>query len=408
MIVKKDAWELHLDALYPLIPQNQLQLLAKQFQREIIGALSNQRSSLPTILNPVHRMSPKPGIGVAASIGGTNGYVSAFRISKKGEISFQNKIFFAIPLKTNMNELFQLITKHVLSSIKNRKSFTIGVDFAHPLKPVLNDGIIDGELVSVTKGRTIEGLVTKLVGKEYHEFIKKEYGIDATVNVVNDTVALLLGGDGADIAGIVGTGVNFAYWEKRLSIAPLKLAQLPGFSQGELAVNLESANFDKIPLTKLGKIVDKKSDRPGYTLAEKEAAGAYLYQIFNAGKDALLGKKFPFLTDTNQLNGILTGAYKYPSRITKNTKGMAEKFAQRIFHRSAQIVAIELSGILMKLGKTKGIVTIVMEGGIFWKAYNYPALVNLYTNMILPEVILSFARLFGSSRRGIAILASGY
>jgi hypothetical protein len=48
-----------------------------------------------------------------------------------------------------------------------------------------------------------------------------------------------------------------------------------------------------------------------------------------------------------------------------------------------------------------------MEGGIFWKAKNYPTLVNLYVNMILPKVIPSFARLFGSSRRGIAILASG-
>jgi len=62
----------------------------------------------------------------------------------------------------------------------------------------------------------------------------------------------------------------------------------------------------------------------------------------------------------------------------------------------------------MKLGKTQGLVPVVMEGGIFWKAKNYPALVNLYVNMILPEVIPSFARLFGSSRRGIAILALGH
>src|SRR3989344_9135900 len=206
MIVENRAWESYLNTFYPLIPEDQLQYLAKQFKREIIGALSNQRSSLPAILNPVHRMLPKPGFGIAASIGGTNGYVSAFRISKKGEISFQNKIFFTIPLKTNKNELFHLITKHVLSSIKNRKSFSVGVDFAYPLKPVLNNGLIDGELVSMTKGREIKGLVGKQVGQEYHQFLKKEYSIDATVNIVNDTVALLLGGDSADIAGIVGTG----------------------------------------------------------------------------------------------------------------------------------------------------------------------------------------------------------
>ena len=168
-----------------------------------------------------------------------------------------------------------------------------------------------------------------------------------------------------------------------------------------------SRNFDKITGTKLREIIDKKSDDPGYSLAEKEAAGAYLYQIFNAGKDKIIGKKFPDLTSTDQLNDIITGAFNFPENISERQQEKAYLFAERIFHPSAQIAAIELCGILMKIGKTKGLVPIVMEGGIFWHARNYPALVNLYVNMILPEVIPSFARLFGSSRRGIAILARG-
>ena len=103
----------------------------------------------------------------------------------------------------------------------------------------------------------------------------------------------------------------------------------------------------------------------------------------------------------------MTGAFEYPKKIQNSKIQETKKFAERIFHRSAQIVAIELCGILMKLNKTRGVVPIVMEGGIFWHARNYPSLVIFYVNIILPEVIPSFARLFGSSRRGIAILARG-
>lgn len=391
-----------IDELYPLIPAPDLVKYARRFQQELIAALYNQRSSLPTILNPIHKIAPCSGFGIAVAIGGTNGYVSSFRISGKGVITFLNRKPFSLPEKTTKDGLFHLITKNVLAVSNGRKeSFPIGIGFAYPLKPLLVHKFIDGELLYMSKGRNIKGLVGKKVGQEYHKFLIKEYGIDTTVAVANDAICLLLGGDGAEVAGVVGTGLNFAYWEKRASIAPMKLNELYGFGQGEVAVNIESANFDKIKRNILTRTVDKESEDAGYSLSEKEVSGAYLYRIFNAGKNEILGKNFPTLSSTDQLNEILTVSVKDTS------EGKARLFAERIFHRSAQIVAIQLCGILMKIGKTRGLVPIVMEGGIFWKAHNYPSLVNLYINMILPEVLPSFARLFGSSRRGIAILARG-
>ncbi len=395
-----------LDYFYPLIPFEDLARYAKLFQHDLIAALHNQPSSLPTILNPVYRIMPKQGFGVAVSVGGTNGYVSAFRISKKGEIKFLNRKMFSLPEKTDKETLFHLLTKNVLAvSAGRKKSFPIGIGFAYPLKPLLVHRYIDGELLYMTKQRNIEGLVGKKVGQEYHKFLKREYKIDTTVTVANDAICLLLGGDGAEVAGVVGTGLNFAYWEKRANIAPLKIGQMPGFVQGEIAVNIESKNFDKIKGSRLREIVDSESDDCGYSLAEKEAAGAYLYRIFNAGREKIVGRDFPVLTSTDQLNDIVTGAFFNQRNIKEAEKKKAKVFAERIFHRSAQIVAIELCGIFQKIGKTEGIIPIVMEGGIFWKAKNYPALVNLYMNMILPKAIPSFARLFGSSRRGIALLA---
>jgi hexokinase len=397
-----------LDKIYPLITPEDLIKYSILFKKELLKALSNQKSSLPTILNPIHRMVPTPTFGVAVSVGGTNGYTSAFRVSSTGVLKFLNRKMFTLPTDTTEEALFQLITENVFKVAPLRKkAFPIGIGFAYPLKPVLHYGFIDGELLYMSKGRLIKGLVGKKVGQQYHKYLKNKHKFDTKISVANDAICLLLGGDGADIAGVVGTGLNFAYWEKRINIAPMKLSDLAGFGQSEVAVNIESANFDLIEETKLRKVVDKLSDDKGYSQSEKEAAGAYLYQIFNAGKKEILPNYFPSLISTDQLNDIITNAYVYPVDIDEDAKKNAKEFAFRIFHRSAQIVAIQISGILCKLGKSSGLVSIIMEGGIFWKAHNYPSLVNQYLNMIMPEIIPSFARLFGSSRKGIAILASG-
>lgn len=396
-----------MDALFPLLTDRELRDCAKRFQQDLIAALSNQQSSLPCILNPIARMPVVPGYGVAVSIGGTNGYASAFRISARGVIKFLNRRLFSLPEKTTRDELFERIARNIRIVSRGRKeSFPVGIGFAYPLRPLLYHGFIDGELMSMSKERDISELVGRRVGEEFHKYLKTRYSIDTTVAVANDAVCLLLGGNGADLAGVLGTGLNFAYWEKRARVAPLKLNELIGFAQADVAVNIESAQFDKVPATPLRDRVDMVNRQTrGSALSEKEAAGAYLYQLFNAGKDEIVTTSFPALVSTDQINDILTGAFLWPSRITSEQRRTAKLFAKRLFERSAQVLAIQLCGILMKLGKTKGIVPIVMEGGIFWKAKNYHALVNLYVNRILPETIPSFARLFGSSRRGIAMLA---
>ena len=395
------------DQLYPLIKAEELLTLTKLFRNDLTAALSNQQSSLPAILNPVAKMRPHPGLGIAVAIGGTNGYASLFRIKKSGDIKFLNRHLFSLPLKTTQKDLFHQITRNILLTTNGKKDpLPIGIGLAYPLKPILHSHkFIDGQLLYMTKGRSITGLIGKMVGQEYHKFLKKEYQIDTTITVANDAICLLLGGDKVDIAGVVGTGLNFAYWDKRSAIAPLKLNELAGFAQNEVAVNIESKNFDKIKGNKFRDLIDKNSDDPGFSLAEKEAAGAYLFEIFNRVKKVLLQENFPELSSTDELNDILTNAFPFPKSIDDQSRQLAKLLAEQIFHRSSQVVAIELCGILLKIGKTEGIAPVVMEGGIFWKAQNYPSLVNLYINMIFPKCIPSYARLFGSSRRGIAILA---
>src|SRR3989344_4771628 len=110
-----------LDKIYPILNSNDLKNLAKTFQRELIAALHNQRSSLPTILNPIHKMKPKPGFGMAVAVGGTNGYVSSFRVSRKGVITFLNRKIFSLPEQTTKRKLFKLISENIFKVINDRK-----------------------------------------------------------------------------------------------------------------------------------------------------------------------------------------------------------------------------------------------------------------------------------------------
>jgi len=403
MTKNADSFLNRLDSLYPVMTTKELVECSELFKRDLQMALCNQPSSLPSILNPVCPMQPTPGYGVAVSIGGTNGYVSLFRVTKK-RIVFVNRRIFSVPKTSTQEALFHLITKEIFA-VSKKRAVPIGIGFAYPLKPLIHHGFIDGELIAMTKGRKIEGLVGKRVGEEYHKFLIREYAMDTTVAVANDAVCLLLGAEGADVAGVAGTGVNFAYWEKRAKIAPLKLSELNGFCQTDVAINIEAKNFDKIPGTQLRKRIDGKSMDPGGSLSEKEAGGAYLHLIFNAGAPDLLDRSFPLLTKTDEINDMLTGAYVYPKTISLEVKSHAKMFAERIFRRSSQIVALELCGILQKIGKTTGVVPVIMEGGIFWRAKNYSTLVPYYVHQILPDLIPSFTRIYGSSRKGIATLA---
>ncbi len=227
-----------MDEVYPLLTDAQLVDTTYAFQEDLTRSLSGQSSSLPCILNPVSRIIPRQGFGVAVSLGGTNGYASAFRVSENKRITFLNRIFFPLPVRSTKESFFQLIAAHVLAAAGNRKQpFPIGISFAYLLKPVLHHGFVDGELLSMSKERDISGLVGKRMGQEFHRHLIQHHQMDTTVALANDAICLLIGGNGGDIAGVLGTGLNFAYWERCVNVAPQKLRELDGFSLPEVAVN---------------------------------------------------------------------------------------------------------------------------------------------------------------------------
>jgi hypothetical protein len=55
---------MEINELYPLISSPDLVKYAKLFHKDIVMALTNQHSSLPCVLNPISRVTPKSGFGI--------------------------------------------------------------------------------------------------------------------------------------------------------------------------------------------------------------------------------------------------------------------------------------------------------------------------------------------------------
>lgn len=257
---------------------------------------------------------------------------------------------------------------------------TLALNFAYPLQPIFHGGKLDGRLITKSKEHSFAGMIGKIVGKEIEEYLKKTQHRAVTVTVANDAVCLLLSGlanYGWDqlACGIVGTGVNFAF-----------------FMAKDTVVNLETANFDKFPQSEEGKEIDETSTAPGKALFEKETSGAYLYKHFNI---MLQKKKLPHpqLHSTLELKKLALHDLSTPQALV----------AKSLIERSACYVACQIAGIT--LFKKRDLV-FIMDGSFFWDDDIYKKSVEKYLKEIIPQYEISFIKIPDSTIVGAARLVS--
>lgn len=225
----------------------------------------------------------------------------------------------------------------------------VALNFAYPLIPVATNGKLEGVLVSGTKENAFAGLIGKNVCQEIETHILCKTGRRIRVTAANDTICLLLSGmvsyrPNELAGGVVGTGLNFAFFEDEHTV-----------------VNLESANFNAFAQSSEGKIIDTKSSQKGKALFEKEVAGAYLFTHFNL----LVAKQnlhYPPIRSTEELD-ILS---------RKRKPGLSQ-LAKSILRYSAQLAACQIAGIA-KFKKSN--MVFVMEGSLFWKGHKYREIVE--------------------------------
>lgn len=324
----------------------QLQTLKEITQNvttELEKATKGEQTSFPFIK---HRLSPQSLVKddemfQIMVIGG-----SVFKkclATKNGETIILSDRFqeSQTPFPTK-EDLLQYVAKHL-----DPKTNVLTINFAYPLKPIFENGRLDGILVTGSKENTFDGLTGEKVCAEIEKYLLDTIQRRVQISIANDTINLLLSGltkfswKGLS-AGIMGTGMNFAI-----------------FLDAQTSVNLEAANFDKFPLSETGKIIDAQSVAPGTALLEKETSGAYLFKHFNL----LLKERnivHPQLSSTKDIRDLLD-----------QPESDATRLAKELFERSAQLLACVIVGIA-NFYNTESI--FIMEGSLIWD--------NLYNKIV--------------------------
>ncbi|MCG2691600.1 hypothetical protein L6272_02090 [Microgenomates group bacterium] len=311
--------------------------ITRNFRREIEAAVKGKASSLPFI---IHHLSPRALVKESEKfqvlkIGGS--ILQNALVYKKGqEVIVESLEEEHLPIFSTGKAFLALIKSHLRKNVK-----VLALNFAYPLKPILENKRLDGVLIKGTKEHAFSGLVGKPVGAEIEKFIKIKFNKQIMVSLANDTICLALSGLGTSspaglAGGVVGTGMNFAF-----------------FLDDHTLVNLESANFNKFKPSAAGLLVDAKSIKPGEALFEKEVAGAYLFQHYNLRRK----KEFNAIESTHQMDKAARGEIKGDRLL-----------ARELFKYSARLISCQIAGMA---NYKKQDMILVMEGSLFWVGYNY-------------------------------------
>ncbi len=99
------------------------------------------------------------------------------------------------------------------------------------------------------------------------------------------------------------------------------------------------------------------------------------------------------ITDTRQLDDI-----------ARSTDLTCAPIAQEILTRSAQLCACVMAAITLHKRRN---MTFVMEGSVFWRAWNYQDTVNATVEDLCPDYTIRVMRISESNMLGAAALLTG-
>ncbi len=283
--VAREAFFSYLEAVFSISPDD-IRLMIENFHAEMHKGLSGHESSLRMI--PSFVAKPKgneTGEFMALDLGGTHFRVLAVKLDGKGTAGVTAVSKFAVPQKDMQGtgvQLFDFIAgcidvflneHHMDRKKKHALAFTFSF-------PVAQTGVAAGKLIVWTKGFTARGVQGEDVIMLLNEALRRK-GIDciAVTALANDTVGTLVARSyadpGCDMGVIMGTGTNACYQEKILNIRKLKGHD----PDGDMIVNMEWGNFDKVRLTYYDHLLDEASVNPGAMYLEKMVSGMYLGEI---------------------------------------------------------------------------------------------------------------------------------
>lgn len=381
------------------ISPEQIDSIAHNFRQAMLAGLKGAPSPLKMLPSYLNKPSRKEkGTFLALDFGGTNLRVLLTELSGNGSIIVHARAgsplkdasgkYNYISGKSTADQLFDFIAKQIASIVKPDLIYPLGHTFSFPTDQT---GLNTGTLIHWTKEIETSGvegaditslLIAALERQNLSNVLPKA--------IINDTVGTLLASaytnQYTNIGSICGTGHNTAYLEP---CAP--------DTQEPMIINIESGNFDRLPVTRFDNYLDTHSEKPGAQRLEKMVSGHYIgelvriiaYSLFDAGLFAgcagkdILSKPYLlngahvslFLEDASTDFGTIAHCLETALDIVDSTmedRRALKNIASLVSTRSARLVAATYLGIIQHIDpQLNQNHNIAVDGSLYEKTPGY-------------------------------------
>ena len=223
----------------------------------------------------------------------------------------------------------------------------------------------DGRVTRIDKEVVITGCEGQLVGRSLLEELARRGITGKKIVILNDTVAVLLGGPdaaaravfGGFIGQVSGTGTNTCCSLPAARIGKLGLAE-----EKHMIVNLESGMYDGLTPGSFDRILDEQSNNPGSKAFEKMTAGVYLGELCRDMLKAAAGEGLLSAVATERIGALgwidsaVIDAWACGEKLeticrTEEDRAFVQTICAAMFERSARCMAANLAAILLLTGE---------------------------------------------------------
>ncbi len=405
--------------------------ILKSFWSEMEKGLKGEDSSLKMIPSyiSIPDSAPKNKKIIVLDAGGTNFRTAVINFDEESNTKieyFEKYPMPGIKKEYTKEEFFNQIAEYLRPVLDESDQLSFCFSYATKI-----DSQRDGTLLVWTK----EIKAPEVVGEKILANIGlalKEKGLPCpkTMLIMNDTIASLLAGVTATkfskefnyIGFILGTGTNCSYIEINSSIT--KEEGL--IDNQKQAINVESANFNKIERGDIDIAYDNTTNNPGQYVLEKMISGGYIgnlcYKILSvASSEGLLSETTMSklekrgTIDEKALNTILEGLLSQQPDFedcSNNDLITIKTIISEVVERAALLTATNMAAAIIKSSNSSDIkkFCVSADGSVYYKLYSfreraekYLAEILLPYNIEIKIVKINDAPLIGAAVAGLSI-----
>jgi hexokinase len=343
----------------------------------------NQKELLPSYISNTPLLEPGKKVAVMDA-GGTNLRTALVTVNDDLSFKVEKQQKDAMPGSQGKvsKEYFFDKAASLMKCLLNETDY-LSICFSYPLAMVSRYA---GSVIQLAKQLEIEGIIgTEIISEFKKAFLRAGSNIPSKITILNDSVAVLLGGTANSLskyngyaALILGTGVNMAYVENRENIHGI----CNEYAHNAMILDVEASRYGLMPRGKIDTLMDDNTVDPGDYQFEKMSSGKYLGSLFlyilrDAVESNLFSKELG-----KQIHGMtvietrdITGFFYRPNdeNVLRRLYNLMSIYDKKVFDtildalldRAALYCAIAASAVVIKSinEKNHGKYGIIVEGG---------------------------------------------